>query len=125
MTTAEAKEMIKKEFMESYREWLKDEREMPDGEYGRKYGWGKSPVGPHKDCFDSVKVFMEYVFAGRYLPGWVRQGYDKETIWALYREGFLSYKNYSNWNARMRGQEDWFFITQKTARMIYKEAKAA
>ena len=125
MTTAEAKEMIKKEFMESYREWLRDEQEMPDDEYCRKYGWGKSPNGPHKDCFDSVKVFMEYFFSGRYLPGWVKAGYDKETIWALHREGFLAYKNYSSWNARMRGQEEWFFITQKVARAIYKEAKAA
>ena len=124
MTTAEAKEMIKKELMDGFHEWLRDEQEMPDFEYGKKYGWGKGAVA-HKDNFKSLNVYMEYQFGGRYLPGWVKAGYDKETIWALYHEGFLSYKNYSNWNARARGMTDWFFITQKVAREIYREYKAA
>lgn len=125
MTSAEAKEMIKKEFIETYHEWLKDEREMPDDDYGRKYGWLKSPDGPHKDNFESVKVFMEYVFCGRYLPGWERAGFDKEVIWSLNKEGFLSYKWYQSYQARIRGKSDFYYISQKTARVIYKESKVA
>ena len=124
MTTAETKEMIKKELMEGFCEWLRDEREMPDDEYGRKYGWGKAPE-PHEDSFKALTVYMDYFFGGRFLPGWIKAGYDRETIWALKEEGFLAYKSYTNWDARMRGQTDWFYITRKVAREIYKESKAA
>jgi len=125
MTTAEAREKIKQEFIEGYREWLKDEAEMPEDEYGRKYGYLKSTDIKHEDTFESFKVYLDYFFGGRWLPGWVRQGYPKEVIWELKNEGFLSYKEYSNWNARARGKTDWFFINRKVARAIYKESKAA
>lgn len=125
MTTAEAKEMIKKEFIEAYYEWLKDEREMPNDDYGRKYGYLKGDNSPHKDNFESVKVFLDYFFSGRYIQGWVRAGYDRETIWALKNEGFLSYKFYGSYQARIRGKSDFYYINQKTARAIYKEAKTA
>lgn len=122
MTTTEAREAIKKEFMDGFYEWLKDEAEMPDDEYGRKYGWGKGTT-KHKDNFDGVKVYMEYVFAGRYLPGWERAGYSREVIYELHREGFLSYKWYQSYQARIRGKSDWYFISQKVARQIYKDSK--
>ena len=116
MTIAEAREAIKKEFMDGYYEWLKDEAEMPEDEYGRKYGWGKGET--HKDNFDSVKVYMEYFFAGRYLPGWERAGYSKEVIRELHSEGFLSYKWYQSYQARIRGKSDFYYISQKVARAI-------
>ena len=122
MTTAEAREAIKKELIEGFREWLRDEAEMPDDEYSRKYGWGKGKE-LHKDNFESLKVYMEYFFAGRYLPGWVRAGYSKEIIYELHQEGFLSYKWYQSYQARIRGKSDWYFISQKVARAIYKESK--
>ena len=122
MTTAEAREAIKKEFMDGFYEWLKDEAEMPEEEYGRKYGWGKG-AELHKDNFDSVKVYMEYIFAGRYLPGWERAGYSKEIIWELHHDGFLSYKWYQSYQARIRGKSDFYYINQKVARQIYKELK--
>ena len=124
MTTAEAKEAIKKEFMDGFYEWLKDEAELPEEEYGRKYGWGKGTI-QHEDNFNSVKVYMEYVFAGRYLPGWERAGYSRECIWELHHEGFLSHKWFQSYQARIRGKSDFFYISQKVARAIYKERKAA
>ena len=123
MTTQEAKERITQEFIDGFVEWLKDEAEMSDFDYGRKYGWGKGAVR-HTDNFDGFKVYMDYFFTGRYLPGWVRQGYEEEAIWGLYHEGFLSYKNYSNWDARMRNQTQWFYIGRKTARAIFNTYKA-
>lgn len=121
-TIEEAREAIKQEFMEGFYEWLKDEREMSEDDYGRKYGYGKGTT-VHEDNWESVKVYREYFFGGRYLPAWERAGYSREAIWQLKQDGFLSYKEYSNWNARARGKTDWFFISLKTARQIYKECK--
>ena len=124
MTTETAKEKIGLELMTLYHEWLNDEQNLPDEDYAIKYGWGKGEK-KHSDSFQSLKVFMDYFFAGRYLPGWVKAGFDEEIIYALHREGFLSYKFYSNWDARMRGKTSWYYINLKTAREIYKGAKGA
>lgn len=122
MTMEEAKAKIKAEFMDGFYEWLKDEREMSEDTYGRKYGYGKGEV-LHDDSWESLKVYREYFFGGRYLPGWERAGYTREVIRQLKGDGFLSYKEYSNWNARMRGKTDWYFISLKTAKAIYKECR--
>ena len=124
MTTQEARQKITKEIIDGYREWLKHEKEMSEYEYGRKYGWGKS-AEPHADCYKSFTVYIDYIFGGRFLPGWVKQGYESHSIWQLKDEGFLSYKLYSNWDARMRGKADWFYINRKTAKAIYNETKRA
>lgn len=124
MTTQDARKAIAEELIEGYYEWLNDEREMPESDYGRKYGWCKS-VEHHADCYKSFTVYIDYFFGGRYLPGWVRQGYDSHVIWQLKDEGFLSYKLYSNWDARMRGKTDWFYFNRKTAKAVYTEMKKA
>lgn len=122
MTAQEARQAITREFINGFHEWLKDEKEMPDSEYGRKYGWGKGTV-LHTDNYKSFTVYIDNFFGGRYLPGWVRQGYDREVIWELQREGFLSYKSYTNWDARMRGLTDWFYINRRTAWAIYNKSR--
>lgn len=124
MTAQEARKDICKEFISGYLEWLTDEKEMNDSDYSVKYGWGKAPEA-HKECFASVKVYMEYFFCGRYLPGWEKAGYTREAIYALNHEGFLSYKFYGNWDARMRGKTEWYYISQRVARNIYNEYKAS
>lgn len=121
----DAKERIKKEYMDAYYEWLEDRFKLSDNEYGRKYGWGKSEsVMKLKDSIKAVIVFQKYIFTGRWLPAWEKVGYNRSDIWRLHREGFLSYQMYSNWNARATNRTDFFFISQKTAKEIYKEAKA-
>ena len=61
MTTAEAKEMIGRELMDSFIEWLRDYDEMPDSEFGQKYGWGKGNAKP-KMNFEGLKEFMDLIF---------------------------------------------------------------
>ena len=124
MTVAEAKAKIAEEWIGGYYEWLRDEKEMPEMEYGRKYGFLKGE-NPHEDNFETVKVYLEYFFGGRWMYQWEKAGYSREIIWELNREGFLSYKEYSNWRARNTGKTQWFFISQRVARQIYKEHKAA
>lgn len=122
MTTLEAKESICKEFISRYYEWLKDVEEMPEREYGEKYCWGK-PQNVTKDNMEAVKFFQKYMFAGRFLPAWEKAGYDKQTIWQLHRDGFLSYDYNSSWQARMMGKQDFYYISQARAKEIYKAYK--
>ena len=122
MTIEEAKTKIGQELVSGFREWLTDHDNLTENEFGRKYGWGKGTV-KHTESYKSLKVYMEYCFTGRYLPGWVSAGYDKETIYELHREGFLSYQNYSNWKARQTGRTEWYYIPQRTAKEIYKASR--
>ena len=124
MTTIEAKEMISRELINSFLEYIKDWDEMPDFEYGQKYGWGKGSNKP-KLNFEGLKHFMDLIFGGRWLPHWVKAGYPREIIFDLHREGWLSYQQYSNWNARATGRTDWYYIPQRTAREIWKAYKEA
>ena len=122
MTTAEAKAKIKKEFIERFYQWLDDEKNLSPNDYGWKYGWQKGDV-LHQDNLKSVMTFQKYMFSGRWLPDWEKAGYDSRIIWDLNKEGFLSYQMYSNWMARNTGKTDFFFMSQKTAKEIYKEYK--
>lgn len=122
MTKEEARAKIGQELISGFREWLADHDKLTEDEFGAKYGWGKGTV-KQTDSLKSLKVYMEYCFTGRYLPSWVKQGYPREIIWELYHEGFLSYTNYSSYNARMRGQTEWYYIPQRTAREIYKASR--
>lgn len=123
MTTTEARAKISEEFMSRYFEWLKDYEEMADMDYGRKYGWQRNPEIEAKDNMKSLIRFQKYMFSGRWLQEWEKAGYDRKTIWDLNREGFLSYQMYSNWNARASGRTDFYYISQKTAKEIYKGSK--
>lgn len=122
MTTAEAKENISKEFIGKYNEWLNDLAELPEYEYGKKYGYCK-PETETKDNLKAVELFQKYIFNGRYLPKWEECGYNKQIIWQLYNEGFLSYEYNSSWTARHMGRSDFYYITKATAKAIYKGEK--
>lgn len=120
MTTNEAKEKICAEFIDKFHEWISDYADMPDAEYGRKYGWQKNPEIPAKNDMKSLMRFQKYIFSGMWLPAWEKAGYERNVIWDLHREGFLSYQMYSNWTARHTGRTDFYYISQKTAKDIYK-----
>lgn len=122
MTTEEAKAKISTEMIEGFHEWLNDENELDDMTYGKKYGWCKSQV-KHTDDLKSFMTFREYFFTGRYIQYWEKAGYTKQSIYALHEEKWLSYKFYSNWNARATGRQDWYFIPVRTAKEIYKAWK--
>lgn len=122
MTLPEAKEKISRELMEGFHDYLRDWDDLPNDEYGRKYGWGKGTVRP-KDTFESLKSYMDLIFGGRWLPGWVKAGYPREVIIELHHEKWLSYQEYSNWRARHTGHTDWYYIPQRTAREIWIRRK--
>ena len=122
MTTQEAKERISLELMDSFREWISDYDAMTDYDFMRKYTYGKGKEKP-KYPFESLKHFMNYEFGGRWLPHWIKEGYPREVIWALHREAWLSLQEYSNWNARATGRTAFYYLSQRTAREIWKANK--
>lgn len=123
---AKAKERISKEFIGRYNEFMND---LPNGdtvEFGRKYGVRLTAEGIQehsKDCLKNIAWFQKWIFSGRWLPAWEKEGFNRYQIWALNKQGFLSYQEYSNWNARATGKTDFYYISQKTAKEIYKESK--
>lgn len=122
MTTIEAKGKISLELMDSFREWLRDWDELTDSEFGTKYNYGKGQIKT-KYNFEGLKHFMDYEFCGRWLPHWIKEGYPREVIWDLHREKWLSFQEYSNWHARATGRTAFYYISQRTAREIWKEYK--
>lgn len=129
MTTAESRKKIEQEFMNKYYEFLDDMKSTKpdDHEFGKKYGFFF--VDPariekyRKDNQTTLMYFQREVFSGRWLPMWEKEGYERKIIWQLYEEGFLSYKYYSNSYARATGRQDFLYISQKTAKEIYKTYK--
>lgn len=112
----ETKAKVSEEFVRRFYEWLKDEAEMSDSDYGRKYGYSK-PKEPHKDNVKAVMVFQKYMFcACRNLCEWEDKGYNGDAIYELRKQGFLS-EQLSKWKT-------YYYISQKTAKQIYKEYKA-
>lgn len=124
MTAAEAKQKIKEEFIRRFYEWLDDEKNLSEKEFGWKYGWIMKGV-QHKDNLTGVVAFQKYGWAGRYLPAWEKEGYPKNVIWQLVREGFLSEDYSCSSRAIREGKTNFDYISQKTAKEILKEWKAA
>ena len=124
MTTTEARARISEEFMSRFHEWLGDYAEMPEREYARKYGYGKNHEIEARNDMKSLIRFQKYIFQGFYDYQWVKLGYEKHTLWELKKDGFLSYQMYSNWEARATGKTDFYYISQKTAKEIFKTSKA-
>ena len=121
MNIKEAKLKIASEFIAKYTEWLNDHNnaDMSDGEYGRKYGWGRS-AEPVKDTQKSMLWFHGHVFSGKYLRQWKEEGINP---FDLHKAGFLSYDYCSSWKARQLGKTDFFYINQNKAKEIYKAYK--
>ena len=115
MAELTAKERIKAEFIRRYYEWLDDEKNLSDHDYGWKYGWKKGDQ-PHKDNQKSVVVFQSYMFSAyRLADEWEKAGFNRRDIWQLASEGFLS--------ERMHKWKTYYYISQRTAKEIYKEHK--
>ncbi len=123
MTTAEAKARISTEFLTRYYEWLEDEKTLEEKAYAEKYGYRKCK-SEVKDNIAGLMIFQKYIFNGRWLAGWEKAGYEKQVIWALAQEKFLSRDEDHSWMARQTGRTVFYYLSQATAKQIYKANKA-
>lgn len=124
MEIKEAKLRIATEFIAKYREWLDDYNnpEISDRDLGWKYGWRRS-AETLKDTQKTMLWFQGHIFSGKYILQWKKDGIDLQTLVELNRSGFLSYDFCSSHRARMLGKTDFYYISQKTAKEIYKAYK--
>lgn len=126
MNAKEAKLKIAKEFIGKYNEWLNDynNAEIPEREYGRKYGWYRNNSIPFmKDTQKSMIWFQTHIFSGKYVKAWKEDGIDLQMLVELHRENFLSYDYCTSYKARMLGKTDFYYISQNKAKEIYKAYK--
>ena len=128
MTLEEAKKKISEEFMQRYYQFINDLTEMENLDFGRKYGfWIPDEFKDKhlKDNQSNIIYFQKNVFSGRWLPIWEKEGFNwSEHLLPMIREGFLSQQQYSNYMARATGKTCFIFISQKTAKDIYKQFKS-
>lgn len=121
----EAKLKIATEFITKYQEWMKDLKEMDAKDFGWKYGirFSEEFIQNLKDTQKTMLKFQSVVFNGRWLYAWERVGYEREMIWRLNRENFLSHDQYSNHRALASGKTDFYYLSQAKAKEIYKAYK--
>ena len=129
---AETKSKICDEFIGRFHEFISDVTNLISGEmtefnFGKKYGFTfRTPeiAKKHiKENLTNIAFFQKNVFCGKYTKGWENSGYNIRVVWKLKDEGFLSYDyNYSS-RARADGKTDFFYISQETAKKIFKEYK--
>ena len=116
MTTDEARTKISEQFISGYYEWLDDIKKLSDHDYGWKYGWGK----PQTEIKDNQTAIIKYQKFMNCLWGtsktWESRGYERQLVWSLVREKFLS--------EQLKKRETYYYISQNTAKQIYKAHKA-
>lgn len=115
-----ARQTITTTFLHRFDQWLKDEQDMPDREYAKKYGIYKS-TEKHRDNLKAVGYFQKNIWSGHWLQTWESQGLEKDALYDLLNEGFISRTLYSNYMARTSGREEFFYLNQKKAKQIWKE----
>lgn len=114
---AGAVETIKAEFMARYEEWLNDLRNLNDHDFGWKYGWQRSERTRNlKDNLTAVAIFQQYFYPMRTYEKLEKDvNVPRQIIWALARDGWISEST--------RDRKAYYFISQKRAKEIWKEAK--
>lgn len=124
MTKEEARAEIQREFMERYDQWMVDRFELDDHDYGWKYGWTKSEkLMTLKDSIKAVTMFQKYIFSGRYLPKWEAKGFERRVLWDLVKDGWLSEDVAWSSQAIREGKENWIYISQRTAKEIWRAVR--
>lgn len=115
------RDKISREFICRYQEWYSDAITLENQDYSLKYGWLKSEtVSNLKDSIKAVLYFQKYIFNGKWLYEWEKDGFTKTELWDLVREGFLSEKCYTSSKAYATGKTNFIYFSQKTAKELYK-----
>ena len=117
----EAKKRISELFIDKFYEFLNDLKTTngTGNEFGRKYGIQFRPEFVEKRSkanLSNVAWFTSNIFNGGTIDFWTRNGFEKEMIWALVRDGFLAED--TPWKS---GSKTFYFIRQETAKDIFRE----
>lgn len=121
MTVYEAFDKICNEFIDRYHEWLQDERDLSEFDYFAKYGFVR-PINLHQDNVESLVIFQQHVFCGRYLSKWKKYGYTAKIMRELHRSGFLKYQKDPRFWSMLCSKRHIYYIDLPTAKQIWEES---
>ena len=119
----EAKKRISELFIDKFYEFI-DDLKTTNGtgnEFGRKYGIQLRQEFVEKRSkanLSNVSWFTSNIFNGGTIDFWTRNGFEKEMIWTLVRDGFLAED--TPWKS---GSKTFYFIRQETAKDIFRTYK--
>ena len=116
-----AKEKISTIFIGKFYEFIDDVKETRgDGkEFSWKYGFTIRPEFIEKwtkNTMTNANKFASQVFNGGTIDFWMNNGFEKEMIWKLVSEGFLS--EFTGWKS---GSKTFYFLKQDTIKEIFKQ----
>lgn len=116
-----AKERISILFMEKFYDFISDVKATGGigDEFGNKYGIilkQECADNKTKNTISNILWFRSKIFSGGNIDFWIKNGFEKEIIWALVRDGFLAeyevgYKNV------------FYYIKADIAKNIFKKYK--
>ena len=117
MTNEEAIKLISEHFMAQFHAWLDDyyDANITDSEFGFKYGFCRNENSKPKANLKYVAWFVNHIYN---IP-FKSLGIDQHKVIELHREGFLS--RWWEWRYRT----DHFFLSQETAKAIFRKYKQA
>ena len=124
----DAKKSISEEFVSRFYEFADDAVAFgTTTEFGRKYGIyfrdEAKAAQRAKPTLANIAWFQQNIYCGRNLPAWEKAGYPKQMIWMLHKIGFLSEQYNSGWQARVTGTGSFYYISQATAKEIFRQYK--
>lgn len=76
-----------------------------------------------RGTYEYFKLFCEYVCGGGYDYQFEKAGISQSQIDKAVAGKYIKKKNYTNWEARMKGQTTLYLLTAKGMRAIYKYYK--
>lgn len=119
----EAKEKISKIFMDKFYEFIDDVKNTRGDEkdFAWKYGFTIRPEFVEKwtkNTMTNATKFASQVFDGGTIDFWTNNGFEKEMIWELVKEGFLS--EFTGWRSNSK---TFYFLSQDTIKKIFKMYK--
>ncbi len=119
----EAKEKVSKIFMDKFYEFIDDvENTRGNGkDFAWKYGFTIRPEFVEKwtkNTMTNAAKFASQVFDGGTIDFWMNNGFEKEMIWKLVADGFLSQS--TRWKSNSK---TFYFLRKDTINKIFKAHK--
>lgn len=120
----DGKNKVAKIFIDKFYEFIEDLKNTNGTgyEFSRKYGATFHPesVEKHtKNTLTNATWFSSQFFNGGNIDFWTKNGFEKELIWELVKEGFLS--EFTSWRS---GSKTFYYIKQDTVKDIFRNYKA-
>lgn len=73
-----------------------------------------------RNSYEWVKLAADYFFGGAYYPTLLKAGITREQLQKAKESGYLKYQYYNNWQARQLGQTEYWSLTRKGLKALYR-----